>query len=624
MIKQLLFAACWLCLTNIAIGTTNHATFANAPRCQVEARTLATQTKGYVLSIQLNKAKEGIAISLEVPTIQEKHVYFVLPLPEQKKSLPLKKTLKNIALYDAQGKTLPYEFYDDHTLLISQAQRLRRIEYVLPTLEFGKNTPHYLLSRNGYFGYIAGYTNYPYTIFVAHPPNLYGASALPDADNSPEQDRFELPNYAQLLHSIVLYAPADTLSFVRGKTRYHIAVHSETGKITARQVRYPVEAVVETTVPYLPDLPPDYHFIFTFGKLYANAPLHDISAYSGFADRAASFYALPEVHSSDKLYGLVQPQTMHELLHSITPFNLRSQKVDNANWDSKGIGKHLWLYEGVTEYLSQLLLLRGNMQSETEFWHEMSRRIGNADRTQDAILTELSEHIYQRQQATARYVAYNRGTVVAFYLDVLLHNLSQKQGAKSPLPHSLLALLAQLSQQHPNQTFEDDSLFSEISAHTSPEIGHFLQQYVAGNEPLPHQQIATLLGMQYTEQLKETVATFGDFSLLPDYKKERLFFSPPQTSDKKFKSFLPIERGDMLLTLNGDTITTTNINQYWHLLRQPAANKALVMSLWRKGHITALSAMPQLKTYYYRHAFRPLKYPSEQATQLKNDLFNKP
>lgn len=576
--------------------------------------------QNYQLSIQLNHTTKEVPISLIVPPIQEKYAYFRLPLPEQRKPIPIKRYISQFAAYDKNNQPLPYTFYDDNTIVITYANRLHHIEYQLPNITTSNNkTPRYIISRSGYYGYIAGYAHYPYHIHITHPPELYGASALIDQDSSQQHDRFELPNYAQLANSIMLYAKPDTSSFAYNGTRYHIAIHAESGNISARQTRYPLQNVVETAAPYLKHLPPNYHFIFTFSNNNNNAPLHDITAYSGYADIGASFYALPETYTTHNFYDLVQTQAMHELLHSITPFALHSQETEYSQTNKKGIGKHLWLYEGVTEYLSQWLLLRGGMKTETEFWHEISRRIQNAKRVDDAILTNLSQHIYQRQQTTARYATYNRGMVAAFYLDVLINQLClQKKQAQTP--HNLADLLEQLINQYQGKAFDDDALFQDIINKTSPQIGDFLHRYIDNNKPLPHQQIAQILGMQYFELIEEEAATFGDFNLIPDYKKEKLFFSTPKKNDEKFKCLLPFERNDMLLTLNKDTINTSNINQYLALLYHPKPNTPLTLSVQRKEQIIALSAMPRSKIQRYRHAFRNDKQANQEALEIKKQI----
>lgn len=574
----------------------------------------------YQLSINLTDTDGSIPIALIVPPIKEQRAYFVLPLSASPKNLPLKQRISQFAAYDVEGKHLPYEFGDDNIIFIEHANQLQRIEYrlLLPAdTPLEKQAPYYLISRSGYFGYIEGYRQYPYHINILHPQQLYGASSWNDLNLTDTLDKFELTNYEQLLHSVLLYAPTDTTSFAYNGTRYHIAVYSETGKITARQTRYPIQAVVEAAAPYLQYLPKQYHFIFKFSNQAPDNYNHDIATYSGYADAAASFYALPETYNANNFYDLMQPQVMHELLHSIAPFALHSHETDYGGMNDKGIGKHLWLYEGVTEYLSRLLLLRGGMSSEADFWHEISRRIKNADHVRNAILTDLSEYIYRRQQGTAKYTAYNRGMVVAFYLDVLLQDVYRRHPNKANMPRNLLALLAQLIAHYKGQAFDDDALFDDIIAMTSPEIGDFLYRYIADNQALPHHDIATLLGMQYFERLDEAAATFGDFQLLPDYRKEQLFFSTPKANDTKHVCLLPFKRGDRLLTLNGDTITTTNINRYLPLLHDPLPNIPLLFTVVRQGETITLSAMPRVFKRRYQHAFRLNPVADNKALRLK-------
>lgn len=584
-----------------------------------------TPISAYQLFIDLTNTAEGVQVVLYVPTIEAKRVYFVLPIAENAaiRSLPLSRRLSQFRAYDREGKTLPYEIGDDHTILIEQAQRLHAIEYQWHDYTTADPHRYCIVNRNGYLGYIEGYRHLPYQINVKHPKDLRNLSGGIDQNPTDTLDQFWLSSYNEVVQTQKIYGTADTTNFVHGDTRYHIAVVSESGKLTARQLRYPVQIVVETAAPYIQKyLPPNYYLVFSFDNIdHRYAQQHQTTMYGGYADREASFYTLPEMLDARDLYDVVQPQVMHELLHSICPHHLHSRDAEFNGIAQRGVGQHLWLYEGVTEYLTQVLLLRCGARSETDFWSDMSRRIEKAAKGKLPALTQLSEQVYSRYGYKAQAATYTYGVVAAFYLDICLQQSYLRSNLPVPqYPPNLWVLLSQLIDRYGGEPFDDKTLFADIAQLTDPEVSDFISRYIADNQILPHQKMALLMGMYYSEKLVEPAATFGDFRLLPDYKKEQLIFSTPTNGDTRHQCLLPFKRGDRLLTLNGDTITTANINQYLHLLHDPKPDTPLSFTVLRQTETLSLSAMPRTYRRIYTHAFRPFAQTDDFTTKLKKNV----
>jgi predicted metalloprotease with PDZ domain len=63
----------------------------------------------------------------------------------------------------------------------------------------------------------------------------------------------------------------------------------------------------------------------------------------------SSVYYSPQARAdkvSDEITGL----SCHEFFHIVTPLNIHSEEISNFNFDTPKMSKHLWLYEGLTEY----------------------------------------------------------------------------------------------------------------------------------------------------------------------------------------------------------------------------------------------------------------------------------
>ena len=89
----------------------------------------------------------------------------------------------------------------------------------------------------------------------------------------------------------------------------------------------------------------------------------------------SSFYVLPDFGDTT-FTSMIKRVALHEFMHIFTPLNLHSEHIGNFDYVEPKMSKHLWLYEGVTEYFANLILLQSNLISEREFFGQrMSRKI---------------------------------------------------------------------------------------------------------------------------------------------------------------------------------------------------------------------------------------------------------
>ena len=53
----------------------------------------------------------------------------------------------------------------------------------------------------------------------------------------------------------------------------------------------------------------------------------------------------------------------HEFMHILTPLNLHSEIIEPFNFDVPTASEHIWLYEGVTEWSSDIMQMRAGLIS---------------------------------------------------------------------------------------------------------------------------------------------------------------------------------------------------------------------------------------------------------------------
>jgi predicted metalloprotease with PDZ domain len=188
----------------------------------------------------------------------------------------------------------------------------------------------------------------------------------------------------------------------------------------------------------------------------------------------------------------VQNSMAHEFLHILTPLNLHSNIIQPFNFVIPTASQHIWLYEGVTEWASDIMQLRDGLITIEEYLERISEKIGMSDRySKDLSLTDLSLGVYSEAITMDFLNFYNKGAVTAAFLDIKLLELSD---GKLGLREVFLDLLEKYGKYKP---FPEDEFFEIFVENTFPEIEQFINDYIKGTEPLPYEDYMAKLGYKH-------------------------------------------------------------------------------------------------------------------------------
>ncbi|MGB1241732.1 MAG: hypothetical protein ACPG49_04380 [Chitinophagales bacterium] len=563
--------------------------------CKATTQVVVNQLK-YTVTISINEElNTPIKVSVLTPNVDSKFITYVFPSGEfgAQRSIPIRSRLERFEPLDEEGKILPFKYVQNDGIEISKAHRLKRINYWLkpqfPSVSRGKKNA-YLMSHRGFYAYFHGLHDLPFEVRVEKPKHLYGATSLVAKLKSDSLDVFEVVNYLDLFKNPILYAEPDTISFsLNGKTKIRIAAYSEGGRVSTRTLYYDLKKVVQSVANFMGDLPlPEYTFVLYFANpaLAANSGL---AQYGGLMCGSSSFYLLPEIKNAKRLKKIVQRIASHELLHLLTPYSLHSEKVHLAGFGHQEMSKHLWLYEGTTEYFTLLSLLRSNLIDEQEFFAEISKKLKLIEKYPRRSLTDMSERIFAEKYQYDYNYLYQQGALAAFALDIEIQRLTM---GKKDLP----TIIRQLADKYGvHDSFEDERLFDEIITESHPQIANFIDLYIEGKKALPFRQLAANMGMNYLEEYIEEVGTFGRFSVFPDYKKGQIKFY------KVLQNKLNVLNGDVILSIDGTPIKTSNINEYLPRLYDPLPRTSIELMVLRNGIQVNLKgeAAPMFRRHRY-------------------------
>ena len=238
---------------------------------------------------------------------------------------------------------------------------------------------------------------------------------------------FVADSYDQLVDSPILLGRLSKARLVVTGVPIDVFAYSATDKIKARQLLERDERHAERRRPVPGPA--------------AGGPLHvplSFRARDGAGAWEHSFsseYVLQEGEFTDSVGHRVTDIAAHEFFHIVTPLNIHSEIIEHFNFVTPVPSRHLWLYEGTTEWASHAMQLRAGLKTPEAYLQTQIRKMQIDRQAFDSTysLRELALTSYSDSGQAQYGNIYMRGALTAGLLDIRLLELSHgRAGAAGP------------------------------------------------------------------------------------------------------------------------------------------------------------------------------------------------
>ena len=493
----------------------------------------------YRYEVDLTKVvKDRIKVNLDCSDFAAEQLIYHFPkiIPGTYMIANYGKYIKDFCAMDKNGNQLPVKKTGKNTYLISKASQLGKISYwVNDTWDakpfWGKPYPmegtnieegeNFVINAAGIFGYFQGEEKQPVEVKFTKPENLFGITVLPCEKIENKQVIYTAIDYHQLIDCPVMFAPVDTVGFNVRNTNVLIGTSHETesGQI-AKQIYNYIKPSMEAVGTFLDTLPAEnYAYIYYFSdeeklgeiissrrfivlKLIGYLIKNGLPVGGALEHNNSSFYYMidPGDVYFDQILEILGGISIHEFMHIITPLNLHSQHIGNFNYADPVMSKHLWLYEGTTEYFSMLIQVRGGIISPKDFiFKKMRNKIHRAEKfpNEKMSFTEMSANVLEKKYKKQYMQVYERGAVISMLLDIEIIRLTD--GAKT-----LIDVVLELAGKYGvSQSFDEDAFIDEFVGLVHPDLKEFFDKYIEGREELPYRDIFNVVGVEYQKEVEE-------------------------------------------------------------------------------------------------------------------------
>ncbi|MGB0888570.1 MAG: peptidase M61 [Vicingaceae bacterium] len=525
------------------------------------------QNDQYQFHLNLDKVSNDlIQIKLNTPNVTTDKIIYNMPkiVPGTYSIYDFGQYVLDFEAFDKDGRPLSVNQLDKNRWEIENAKSLAKISYWVEdtwdaeveelvfepggtNIEKGENI---VFNNHGFFGYFDGMKKMKYEVNVTRPDDFYGTTGLTTVTTTGNVDKFTTENYMDLVDAPIMYNVPDTLTFAIGGAEILISVYSKNKVATAKELGKDIKEILTLQSDYLGGkLPIDkYAFII---YLYDG---QSGSGGSGALEHSySSFYYLPEMPAA-QLSGFLVDVAAHEFFHIVTPLNIHSEEIGDFDYINPKMSKHLWMYEGVTEYFAGHVQVYGGMQTPEDYLKVIKEKLMGAKYFEDDLaFTELSLGCLDKHKDQYGNV-YQKGALIGLCLDILLRdNSNGEMGMKD--------MMEMLSKEYGKyKSFKDEELFDKIVSLSAPEVKTFFEKHVEGNEALPLEELLKRVAITFNKDVTVKEITLGGIGLSYNPDTKRLFVA--SLSDvNEFGKSMGYKINDEIIAVNGEEIDLNKVQE---------------------------------------------------------------
>ncbi len=521
----------------------------------------------YKYAIDLTKTEDDkLEVLLSMDQFTDKTATFRFPaiVPGTYAIYNFGRFISDFEASDKDGKPIKFEKKDINTYYFPSCTGIYKIKYKVEDTwdtdnkkDFvfepaGTNieaNTNFVLNTFGLFGYFENYMKIGIELQVKKPKYFYPSTGLENIAIGIEQDLIKSSSYYEFMDNPIMYNIPDTTTIQVANTKVLVSVFAARKTITAKFLASKISRLLEGQKNYLGGQLPVNKYAFI---LYlTDKPT--LSGASGALEHSySSFYNLPEMDTTRMAYTIADVAS-HEFFHIVTPLNIHAFEIGEFQFNQPKMSRHLWLYEGMTEYAAQHFQLKDGIIELQEFLEKIREKIFESKKSYNDTLAFTIMSMYCLDKYKKEYNnVYAKGALIGLCLDVLLRDRSNgKYGTQN--------LMADLAKKYgKDKSFKDEDLFDEITAMTYPEVRTFFKDYVEGNKILPLKATFEKIGINYFDKEETDEMSLGGFGF--GYNSETKKFIVGDISQmNEMGKRMGYRVNDQVLEINKTQISLDNI-----------------------------------------------------------------
>ncbi|MFL5505521.1 MAG: PDZ domain-containing protein [Gemmatimonadales bacterium] len=266
----------------------------------------------------------------------------------------------------------------------------------------------------------------------------------------------------------------------------------------------------------------------------------------------------------------------HETVHAWNVKRLRPSDLWPYRYDRPQPTTWLWVSEGITDYYSDLVLVRSGVRPPGEFYDTQIEKMDRVASAPPVALEDASLSTWIHPVDGTNYIYYAKGSLAGLMLDVMIRDASDNRRSLDDVMRSLYR-----TDYKQGKGFTAEEWWKAVStAAGGKSFADFNAKYVDGREPYPWDQVLPLAGLRFVREPRLGVGTREDStgvwveSLVPGSAAE----------------LAGLEVGDQLLKVGDVEITNQEFGPPFRARYASAEGQTITIMVKRGGETKSLPA----------------------------------
>ena len=405
--------------------------------CSTSTITNSTSSTQIVYNVDVTDYKDDLFhVTVLTDGLTKENDIYNLPatVPGTYSNLNFGRFVKSFKAYDKAGNELPTEKISTNQWKINDADKLAKLVYdsedtfdsdieddkIMPMAGTSISNDFIVLNTFGVLGYFEGLQTNPVKVKIDYKSDWTIGTSLTVDQNG----YYVAETYDHLADSPMLIGDLTTASTTVNDIKVGVYVYSSDTSVNANKIMKSADKILQSSASFIGYSPvTHYNFLMCFLGMEEFRKNKFMGA-GALEHSYSSLFVFPLMGGASTE---VEDGIAHEFLHILTPLNLHSEIINPFNFEVPTSSEHIWLYEGVTEWASDIMQLRGGLINIDEYLNRISQKASINDRfPQDISLSELSNGVYSETITMQFLNFYNKGAVTAALLDIKIARIIER------------------------------------------------------------------------------------------------------------------------------------------------------------------------------------------------------
>ena len=355
-------------------------------------------------------------------------------------------------------------------------------------------------------------------------------------------------------------------------------------------------------------------------KVFGEAPFDSYTTLIVFDTAYAGASALEHSNSHLGIYTpfiignpILPSITSHEVFHVWNVKRMRPAELWPYRYDQPSPTVWLWVSEGVTDYYSDLMLLRGGVIDSATYIRTLNEKMEEVAAVPPVALEDASLSTWIHPTDGTGYLYYPKGALAGFLLDVMIRDASDNKQSMDDVLRDVY-----------NATYKRGKGFAaedwwgavrRAAAGQNAPFDDFRTRYIDGREPFPWARVLPLAG------LRLRVDTLRSARIGVTTENDSTAFRVTGVEPGSAADGAGIKPGDILVRVGDIAVTDPSFGERFRARYRNAEGTAVPVIVRRDGQETTLQ-LPVRMAISTRGVLEFDAAPSAKAARIRRGIFS--